>query len=52
MLDSQMQQIEFGIVPDVSVSLTDEDRARGRDTLIEAARELLNNTKSHAPSNL
>lgn len=41
MFDAQMQQIEFGIPPDVSVSLTEEDRARGTDTLIEAARELL-----------
>ncbi|MBQ7494888.1 MAG: S41 family peptidase [Bacteroidaceae bacterium] len=41
MLDAQMQQIEFGIQPDVAVSLTDEDRAQGRDTLIETARKLL-----------
>ena len=45
MLDAQMQQIEFGIAPDVQVSLTDEDRDRGRDTLIEAARAMLNNRK-------
>lgn len=45
MLDAQMQQIEFGIAPDVQVSLTDDDRARGRDTLIEAARTMLNNRK-------
>lgn len=42
MFDAQKQQIEFGIEPDIQVSLTDEDRARGRDTLIEAARTLLN----------
>lgn len=42
MFDAQKQQIEFGIQPDIQVSLTDEDRARGRDTLIEAARTLLN----------
>ena len=41
MFDAQMNQIEFGIEPDIAVSLTDEDRARGIDTIIEAARELL-----------
>lgn len=43
MFDAQMNQIEFGILPDVSVALTDEDHARGIDTLIEAARTLLHN---------
>ena len=41
MFDCDMNQIEFGIQPDVAVSLTEEDRARGTDTLIEAARALL-----------
>lgn len=41
MFDTQMGHIEFGIQPDVPVTLTDEDRARGIDTLIEAARALL-----------
>lgn len=39
--DSDMKQIEFGIQPDVAVSLKDEDRAKGFDTLIEEARKLL-----------
>ena len=43
MFDAQMNQIEFGIQPDINVALTDEDRARGTDTLIEAARALLRN---------
>ena len=41
MYDADMNHIEFGIQPDIVVSLTDEDRARGLDTLIEAARQLL-----------
>ena len=41
MYDKDMNQIEFGIEPDIKVSLTDEDRAQGKDTLIEAARQLL-----------
>lgn len=41
MYDAQMNQIEFGIQPDIAVALSDEDRARGIDTLIEAARALL-----------
>jgi len=41
MYDAQRQSIEFGIDPDYQVGLTDEDVARGRDTIIEFARELL-----------
>lgn len=40
-LDADKQQIEFGIAPDVKVDMTEEDKARGLDTLIEAARRLL-----------
>ena len=39
--DRNGNQIEFGIAPDYSVGQTDEDFAKGRDTLIEFARELL-----------
>ena len=41
MYDRDGQTTEFGIEPDHSVSLTDEDFARGRDTIIEFARALL-----------
>ena len=39
--DVDMQHTEFGIDPDVKVDMTDEDRARGVDTIIETARKLL-----------
>ena len=39
--DVDMQHTEFGIDPDVRVDLLDEDRTRGVDTIIEAAREML-----------
>ncbi len=39
--DKDRQQVEFGIEPDYMVSLTDEDFAKGEDTLIEFARKLL-----------
>ena len=42
MLDAQGQQIEFGIDPDVKLDLDADDESNGRDTLIEAARRLLN----------
>lgn len=42
MYDAEMNHIEFGIAPDTLVSLSDDDRSRGFDTLIEAARTLLN----------
>lgn len=41
MYDANKQQTEFGIAPDVAVGLTDEDVARGVDTIIETARKLL-----------
>ena len=41
MYDTQMNHIEQGIEPDIKVSFTEEDRSRGIDTLIEAARRLL-----------
>lgn len=42
MYDARMQQIEFGIEPDIAVSLAPEDALRGVDTLIEQARQELN----------
>ena len=42
MYDADMNHIEFGIAPDTLVSLSEADKARGIDTLIETARALLN----------
>jgi C-terminal processing protease CtpA/Prc len=42
--NAQMQQIEFGIEPDVYVSLSAEDVQKGKDSLVEAARELIKAT--------
>ena len=41
MYDARRQHIEFGIAPDVSVSLTDEATAQGIDLIIEEARKIL-----------
>lgn len=41
MYDAQMNQIEFGIEPDIQVSMKQEDLKRNKDTLIEAARTFL-----------
>ncbi len=41
MYDAEMKQIEFGIEPDIYVDLKNEDVALGKDTLIEAALNLL-----------
>ena len=40
--DARMQQIEFGIKPDVETSLDEALAQEGKDSMIEAARELLN----------
>jgi C-terminal processing protease CtpA/Prc len=39
--NAAMQHIEFGIDPDIHVDLSEEDMKKGKDTLIETARELL-----------
>ena len=36
-----MEQLEFGIDPDVKVDMTSEDMQRGKDTLIETACQIL-----------
>ncbi len=41
MYDRNGESTEFGIAPDCAVSITDEDFARGADTIIEFARSLL-----------
>lgn len=38
MFDANKQSTEFGIEPDIKVSLTDSDFSKGIDTIIEAAR--------------
>jgi C-terminal processing protease CtpA/Prc len=40
-LDVNMQHTEFGIAPDIEVTLPPEDMENGTDTLIEAAITLL-----------
>lgn len=40
MFDKDKNSTEFGIEPDCKVSMTDEDLARGADTIIEKARSL------------
>lgn len=41
MYDAQMQQIEFGIAPDIPCALDSVDAANGYDTLIETARKMM-----------
>lgn len=42
MYDRNKNCTEFGIEPDHNVQLTDSDFAKGRDTIIEYARNILN----------
>lgn len=39
--DVDMQHTEFGVAPDVCVSMSDEDYNRGVDTIIEEARKII-----------
>ena len=43
MVNANKEHIEFGIEPDIKVSMSKSDMARGIDTIIEAARNFLNN---------
>ena len=43
MFDPEMNQLEFGIMPDVRVDMTVEDMLQGKDTMIEDACRLLKN---------
>jgi len=44
-LDADKQQTEFGIDPDIHVNLLPSDAAKGKDTLIETAKNLLEQPK-------
>lgn len=41
MFDPQMNQLEFGIEPDIKVNMNSEDMQRGKDTIIETACSFL-----------
>ena len=41
MYDRDKQMTEFGIDPDYKVSLTSDDFARGKDSIIEFARKMI-----------
>ena len=43
MFDPDMNQLEFGIEPDVKVDMTSEDMQQGKDTIIETAIKKLKN---------
>ena len=40
-LNAQMEQIEFGIDPDIHIDMDEADQSKGIDTIIERARQLL-----------
>ena len=43
--DADMNHTEFGIEPDIKVSMSTEDMSNGKDTIIETARKLLKEKK-------
>lgn len=43
MFDPQMNQLEFGINPDIKVDMTSEDLQKGKDSIIEYACKMLKN---------
>ena len=47
MFDPQMNQLEFGIEPDVKVDMSSEDMDQGKDTIIERARQILSEKALH-----
>lgn len=47
MFDPQMNQLEFGIEPDVKVDMSSEDMDQEKDTIIERARQILSEKALH-----
>jgi hypothetical protein len=45
MYDANMQNIEFGISPDIKVDMSPSDMGKGVDTIIETAIRYLNQHK-------
>lgn len=45
MFNAEKEHIEFGVEPHIYVGMQDSDRAKNRDTIIEAARELIRKRK-------
>jgi hypothetical protein len=41
MYDINKGHIEFGIEPDMYVSMAESDKSKGKDTIIEKARDLI-----------
>ena len=39
-MNAKMEHIEFGIEPDIKVDMTNADKIKGIDTIIEAARKI------------
>lgn len=46
MYNVSKEHIEFGIEPDINVQLLEEDKKNSKDTLIEKAREIINEASS------
>lgn len=46
MLNAEKEHTEFGIDPDIKVDMSDEDMLKGLDTIIETARQYLNENQS------
>jgi C-terminal processing protease CtpA/Prc len=44
MYNVNKEHIEFGIEPDVYVSMTESDKSKGKDSIIEKARELIHSS--------
>lgn len=43
MFNAKMQQIESGLDPDIKIDMTEEDMAKGLDTIIEEAKKVIKN---------
>lgn len=47
MLNAEKKHIEFGIEPDIKIDMSVEDMIQGIDTIIETARDYINNQPKH-----
>jgi hypothetical protein len=46
-MDAEMNQLEFGIDPDIKIDMTEADMDKGIDTIIEKAKEIIKSSTAN-----
>ncbi len=46
-MDAEMNQLEFGIDPDIKIDMTEADMDKGIDTIIEKGKEIIKSSSEN-----